>query len=287
MFKRNRGFYNSKAIIPIYPPPSDETEMENERDNKRRRNKRAIVQRWLSLIAVAIFGIALFILINGFSNLSNIETQIAIVVASPIPTSVSRNSNFGQPNSPLFYADSSVSILGYITTARLNLRAEPNASSYIVFRISFGDAVQIIGRNSLSTWLLIDVGRIGWINAEYVTTSGQTDSLPVYTPQQAAMISPSQPFNFICPGARFANFQRKEHFIIPYGDGPTSMWTEPNGPPRITRIPEGQGGTILAGPICTGGQEGNLVWWYARSDSGYVGYISEGYTHSRTAWIAR
>jgi hypothetical protein len=219
---------------------------------------------------------------------TTIPAYSTVTAVKPTTTSVKPVATLVKPAAKLSnYGNPSVSMLGYITTTELNMRAQPDQDSPIIFSVSYGDQVLIIGRNRSDTWALVDVGRIGWINVKYVTTSGQTDSLPIYTAQQAAMISPSQPFSFDCPGARYTNFQQNDSFVVPHGDGPASVRTKPNGKSVITRIPEGRGGIILAGPICTGGQEGNLVWWYARSNSGYTGYVSEGYAHRSPAWISR
>lgn len=90
-----------------------------------------------------------------------------------------------------------------------------------------------------------------------------------------------------CPGARGPSFRIGDHFIVPYGDGPSGLFSKPNSIPKVKSIPEGEGGVILGGPKCIiGAQEGNLYSWYAQADTGEKGWISEGYDHSPVAWIA-
>lgn len=176
-------------------------------------------------------------------------------------------------------------LTGTINTARVNVRYDPNPSSFIVYRLSEGETIRLIARNSNSTWLQVDVGVIGWVNADLVTS--REDVSELHTSPSGSVRPQSQVrMNFSCPGAYGPHFSIGDRYTVPTGDGPTSIWTEPNGPPRVTRIAEKSGGTILGGPICTGGQEGSMVWWYVRTDSGQQGYVSEGYPHSPVPWIA-
>jgi len=175
--------------------------------------------------------------------------------------------------------------MGSVTTPRLNVRSGPGPDSYIVFRISQGDIIRIIGRNSESSWLQIDVGIVGWINSENVSVQGSILLLPVRD-SRSPVPTPAVQMSFTCSGARGPSFQINDRFVVPEGDGPTSVYAEPGREPRLVRVPEGGGGVILGDPICTGAQEGYLVWWYVRTDQGIEGYISEGYLHSPIAWIA-
>jgi hypothetical protein len=165
------------------------------------------------------------------------------------------------------------------------VRSGNSDNDYIVFRISQGDNVLIIGRNNNGTWIQIDVGVIGWVNSQYVDTSGNISSLLVVdniVPIPTASIR----LRFECPGARGPSFDIGERFVVPDGDGPSSVLSEPNREPRLGQVAEGDGGTILGGPICTAGQDGNLVIWYVLTDSRLEGYMSEGYGHSSVPWIS-
>lgn len=91
---------------------------------------------------------------------------------------------------------------------------------------------------------------------------------------------------FSCSGAYGPSFQIGDRFYIPPGDGPTSVWEEPNNVPRVGLIPENGGGIILGGPVCKRGQQGNLVTWMILSDNGVEGWVAEGYPDSPVRWIA-
>lgn len=175
---------------------------------------------------------------------------------------------------------------GTVNTPRLNVRSGPSADDFITFRVSQGDSVRIVARNAANTWVQVDVGVIGWVNADYLRIGGSTNNLPVrdrYDPVPASTVR----MVFDCPGARGPSFSIGDRFTVPYGDGPTSAWSRPNAQPRTARIAEGRGGTILGGPICTGAQDGYLIFWYVRTDAGEEGYVSEGYSSSRIPWISR
>ncbi|MEO1665350.1 MAG: hypothetical protein AAFU54_11995 [Chloroflexota bacterium] len=98
--------------------------------------------------------------------------------------------------------------------------------------------------------------------------------------QQAA------PASFQCAGAYGPNLIVGMRFTVPYGDGPSAVYTRPNAVPILGRVPEGQGGMVVGGPTCVRGQEGNLIAWQVQSDSGLRGWMAEGYPHSPYAWIA-
>lgn len=88
-----------------------------------------------------------------------------------------------------------------------------------------------------------------------------------------------------CSGARGPSFEIGDRFVVPYGDGPSGLFTEPNKVPKIASLEMGSGGTVLDGPFCVTGQEGNLYSWFVETDLGYRGWVSEGYEHSAVAWI--
>jgi hypothetical protein len=101
-------------------------------------------------------------------------------------------------------------------------------------------------------------------------------------------INPPQrpPSSFRCAGAYGPSLIVGMRFIVPYGDGPSGVYTSPNSVPLLGYVPEGQGGMIVGGPACVRGQQGNLVSWQVESDSGLRGWMSEGYPHSSYRWIA-
>jgi len=62
------------------------------------------------------------------------------------------------------------------SSANVNIRSQPNTSSAVVGSLPAGQPVIAIGRNNDGTWLKVPQG---WVFAELVTASGDTDSLPV------------------------------------------------------------------------------------------------------------
>lgn len=176
-------------------------------------------------------------------------------------------------------------IEGVITTGRLNVRRNPSTNAMILSRVSQGDIVEVIGRNADSSWIVVDTGIVGWVRASYVNVLGDVLTLPVYGYNALLPASQRQATLVHCAGARGPSFQTNDRFIVPFGDRPTNVFREPNRRPLVTRIPEGRGGVILAGPICVRGQRGNLVIWYVRTDNGFEGYVSEGYQTDPVPWI--
>jgi hypothetical protein len=98
--------------------------------------------------------------------------------------------------------------------------------------------------------------------------------------QQAA------PSNFRCAGAYGPSLVVGMRFTVPYGDGPTGVYTRPNSVPQKGLVPEGQGGLVVGGPVCVEGREGNLISWQVQADNGLRGWVSEGYPHSNYRWVA-
>lgn len=92
--------------------------------------------------------------------------------------------------------------------------------------------------------------------------------------------------DFTCPGAYGPHFKIGDRGTVPVGDGPTSLYEEPNSLPEVGELSEGEQFTVMSGPVCVRGRDGNLVAWYVRSDSGETGWASEGYPSSRIPWIA-
>ena len=110
----------------------------------------------------------------------------------------------------------------------------------------------------------------GWV------VSSQIMALVAYNPEQ---------FDAFCPGAGGLHFMDYQRFVVPYGDGPSTVWSEPNSEPTVGYINEGEAGYVTDGPICKAGRRGNLLSWEVVSDSGLVGWVSEGYKDSPVPWI--
>ncbi len=88
-----------------------------------------------------------------------------------------------------------------------------------------------------------------------------------------------------CSGARGPSFEIGDRFIIPPDDVGTWLYEGPNKLPAIVELPVGTEGTIIDGPQCVAGEEGNLYSWFIESDSGYRGWVSEGYSFESIPWI--
>lgn len=68
-----------------------------------------------------------------------------------------------------------------VITDNLNVRAIPDpVYGLVITRVSLGQSVQAVGRNTAGTWVQINAnGLIGWVNARYVTVSPGLLTLPV------------------------------------------------------------------------------------------------------------
>ncbi len=89
-----------------------------------------------------------------------------------------------------------------------------------------------------------------------------------------------------CPGSIGFAFENGQRFIIPPGDGPSTLWSRPNSNPPVGRVGESEGGEIIGGPVCKDGQEGPLYAWEVITDTGLRGWINEGYPDSLVPWMA-
>lgn len=242
-------------------------------------------------------GAALTVLVPTITSANNTSTHLPSQTndVQPVPTSTSIPTSTDSPpptatfsSIPTLSIPSSVpdtSLFGVITTPRLNLRHAPNPEEYIVYRISQGDRVQVVGRNSNATWVVVDAGIVGWAHVDYITIEGNINSLTVFSPSALLPVSTMR-FSFVCPGARGPSFNLNEQFFVPYGDDSTAVRDEPSSRTILENAPEGSGGVIIAGPICSAGANGSLIYWYVQTDRGTRGYMSEGYGSDRTSWIA-
>jgi hypothetical protein len=138
-------------------------------------------------------------------------------------------------------------------------------------------------KGELIGWFVeTDDGETGWISEGYIfnvrpwiVPEAQVDNWIDYVPE-----------DFVCPASYGPNFQVGDRFIIPVGDGGTTMWANPNRAPEAGQIPEGETGIILEGPECARGNGGLLVSWRVLSDGGLSGWVSEGYDDSPLPWIS-
>lgn len=70
---------------------------------------------------------------------------------------------------------------GIVTAGNLNVRLSPTAVSRAFTTISQGTGVYLIGRNNISTWLLVQLanGSTGWVNVSFISTTYPIANLPV------------------------------------------------------------------------------------------------------------
>jgi uncharacterized protein YgiM (DUF1202 family) len=63
----------------------------------------------------------------------------------------------------------------------LNVRNGPGVNHGVIEIIARNAQVQILGRNSSSTWVNVRTaaGKVGWVNAHYISSSAPIGSLPV------------------------------------------------------------------------------------------------------------
>ncbi len=71
--------------------------------------------------------------------------------------------------------------LGVVNTGQLNVRTGPGIDYSIMASVFQGHTVQLLGRNTFSTWLKVRLfdGQEGWVNAKYITTYYPIGNLPV------------------------------------------------------------------------------------------------------------
>ena len=142
-------------------------------------------------------------------------------------------------------------------------------------------------KGNLTGWRVqSDSGNTGWISEGYVF-----NMIPwISRPEDVNTWRHTLPPGFACGNSYGPNFRSDipgERFVVPPGDGPTTIYSRPHSGNRLGQIPEEQGGIILEGPVCAQGGSGRLISWRIRTDNGMEGWVSEGYNSSRVPWIAR
>lgn len=99
--------------------------------------------------------------------------------ATAIPSSTATINPTATP-SPTAANTATPSQVQAITLERLNVRAGSGTSFSIVGVLPVGQTVFVLGRNTDSSWL--QIGESRWISAQFVTISGNLNSLPVIVP---------------------------------------------------------------------------------------------------------
>jgi hypothetical protein len=159
----------------------------------------------------------------------------------------------------------------------LEVYSSLDSSRPVISQIPSGSIARIVSLPELreeTIWYEVIVLRSeeiqAWVNAEFLYPFPRNNN---------------SEYEALCPNAAGFHFSIGQQFIVPYGDGATSVWTEPNSEPRVGYIEEGTGGIILDGPVCKEGQRGNLMTWYVEADNGLTGWVSEGYQDALFPWI--
>ncbi len=144
--------------------------------------------------------------------------------------------------------------VGSVNTGALNVRSGP-APSYSSLAVTYnGHVVQLLGRNSSSTWLKIRLfdGQEGWVNARYITTTTPISSLPVMWNDAVVPGAPTGIVNTgnlnvrSGPGPNFSSVT-----VISHGDVVTLLGRNADGTWVKIRLSNGTEGWINAGYITT------------------------------------
>ena len=88
-----------------------------------------------------------------------------------------------------------------------------------------------------------------------------------------------------CSGAGGYFLENGNRITVPYGDGPTNIYSQPNSQPKLGELGEGELATVTGGPECREGRNGYLINWYITTDSGIQGWIAGGYIDSIVPWV--
>lgn len=164
-------------------------------------------------------------------------------------------------------------------SSKFQIRVSPSRNESIWFEAPSGSAAHIISDEAVVDngvrWYRVQImftNLEGWVEENLIT--------PVAVNPQL-----ESQYARICPGAYGYHFEIGQRFIVAVGDGATSIYSEPNSKPIVGKIEEGEGGYIVAGPVCKEGQSGNMLTWRVQADNGGSGWVSEGYESSPIPWV--
>lgn len=139
----------------------------------------------LGIAAAIIVGFGIMYILQNPSFLSRTAaTPTAIVAANATPNSAVGNST-PLPNAAPKTTATPQQATGKVNTQILNLRQGPATSFEIVDRLQQDEEVVIQGRLSDSVWLKIsvpDIGKEGWVAAQYIDANVDVATLPVVPP---------------------------------------------------------------------------------------------------------
>lgn len=141
----------------------------------------------LMLCAVALFfGVRNAPFLGGAAATAT-STEVAIEEPSPteeiMPTDTEPATATKVPSTP------TPSVVTATTTDNVRVRAGPGTKYGVLATMANGTALTAVGRNADSSWIQIQLpGKtdLGWLTAEFVTISGDVNSLPVAESQPTA-----------------------------------------------------------------------------------------------------
>lgn len=141
--------------------------------------------------------------------------------------------------------------VGVVNTGALNLRSGPGLQYGRIAATYNGHVVQLLGRNTFSTWLKIRLfdGQEGWVNAKYITTTYPIGNLPVMWDDA---VIPGAPTAMVVTG----------NLNVRTGPGPSYA--------EITSVPYGTTLTLV-------GRNHDGTWVKVRLSNGTEGWVNAAY----------
>jgi len=116
---------------------------------------------------------------------AGLPTPTATPTRTPTPTATLTLTPTLTPSEPIEIPDGITATIS--ATDTLRVRAGPSTDTAILGRLRPGAVVTILARNDAADWWQIaypDEERRGWVFAQFVTTDGDMDSLPVAEPTE-------------------------------------------------------------------------------------------------------
>lgn len=161
-----------------------------------------------------------------------------------------------------------------VVTGQLNVRSGPGVTYNVLTSINQGNVVNLLGRNSDSTWAYIQTATavVGWVNAssDYITPSVAISSLPVVTPATATPISTVVPTNTPTPTATAVPISGA------YATVATGALNVRSGPSLayspVTTVYQGNVVSLI-------GRNANSTWAKIRLSNGTEGWVNAASTY--------
>jgi uncharacterized protein YraI len=151
------------------------------------------------------------------------------------------------------------SINAAVTSSFLNVRSGPGANFPIVGRLAYGAALNLVGRNTESSWAQVSVpgGVQGWVSTRYIAASVLIDSLPV-----TSNTGVSSGFPQPVPSGGQTGTVTSRGLSVRYGPG--------LGYGRFTIARQGEGVSLI-------GRNGDGTWLLVQLANGLTGWVNSGF----------